>query len=184
MSSLLYSISHSSIHLIDNEDWKELKSQLSKEQKESIAFKPDERGDPWGFFWTWGFLILILFGFWFLMRRMTGGGGPGGQIFNIGKSKAALFDAENKVKITFADVAGLEEAKEEWEEEVKTKKYPVDEEDVAEVVAMMTGVPVNRIAQKESATQLQLNQMLLAKENSKEEESTEEEDSISNQALY
>ncbi len=32
------------------------------------------------------------------MRRMTGGGGPGGQIFNIGKSKAALFDAENKVK--------------------------------------------------------------------------------------
>ncbi len=50
------------------------------------------------------------------MRRMTGGGGPGGQIFNIGKSKAALFDAESKVKITFEDVAGLEEAKEEIEE--------------------------------------------------------------------
>ena len=47
-----------------------------------------------------------------LMRRMTGGGGPGGQIFNIGKSKR-LFDADNKVKITFSDVAGLDEAKEE-----------------------------------------------------------------------
>jgi len=58
------------------------------------------------------------------MRRMTGGGGPGGQIFNIGKSKAALFDAENKVKITFADVAGLEEAKEEIKEIVDFLKTP------------------------------------------------------------
>ncbi|MFM8744734.1 MAG: ATP-dependent zinc metalloprotease FtsH, partial [Cytophagales bacterium] len=62
--------------------------------------------------------------FWMLMRRMTGGGGPGGQIFNIGKSKAALFDAENKVKITFADVAGLEEAKEEIKEIVDFLKSP------------------------------------------------------------
>jgi AFG3 family protein len=59
-----------------------------------------------------------------LMRRMTGGGGPGGQIFNIGKSKAALFDAENKVRITFADVAGLEEAKEEVKEIVDFLKTP------------------------------------------------------------
>jgi cell division protease FtsH len=59
-----------------------------------------------------------------LMRRMTGGGGPGGQIFNIGKSKAALFDAENKVKVTFADVAGLDEAKEEVREIVEFLKTP------------------------------------------------------------
>lgn len=72
----------------------------------------------------WGFLFLLLFGFWMLMRRMTGGGGPGGQIFNIGKSKAALFDAENKVKITFADVAGLDEAKEEIREIVEFLKNP------------------------------------------------------------
>jgi cell division protease FtsH len=58
------------------------------------------------------------------MRRMTGGGGPGGQIFNIGKSKAALFDAESKVKITFADVAGLDEAKEEVKEIVDFLKTP------------------------------------------------------------
>ena len=58
------------------------------------------------------------------MRRMTGTSGPGGQIFNIGKSRAALFDAENKVKITFADVAGLEEAKEEVKEIVDFLKDP------------------------------------------------------------
>ncbi len=63
---------------------------------------------------------------------------------------AKLRDSEKKL------LEQLEEAKEEWEEEVKTKKYPVDEEDVAEVVAMMTGVPVNRIAQKESAKLLNM----------------------------
>ncbi len=53
-------------------------------------------------------------------------GGPGGQIFNIGKSKAALFDAESKVKITFADVAGLDEAKEEVKEIVDFLKTPAE----------------------------------------------------------
>lgn len=73
---------------------------------------------------SWGLLLLLLVGFWMLMRRMTGGGGPGGQIFNIGKSKAALFDADNKVKITFSDVAGLDEAKEEVQEIVEFLKTP------------------------------------------------------------
>ncbi len=75
-------------------------------------------------FFNWGFLIVIVVVFWLLMRRMTGGGGPGGQIFNIGKSRAALFDAENKVKITFSDVAGLDEAKEEVKEIVEFLKDP------------------------------------------------------------
>jgi cell division protease FtsH len=52
------------------------------------------------------------------------GGGPGGALFNIGKSKAALFDADNKVKITFQDVAGLDEAKEELTEIVEFLKKP------------------------------------------------------------
>jgi AFG3 family protein len=84
----------------------------------------EKREDYFGVFIQWGFLFLLLFGFWMLMRRMTGGGGPGGQIFNIGKSKAALFDAENKVKITFEDVAGLDEAKEEVKEIVDFLKNP------------------------------------------------------------
>jgi AFG3 family protein len=70
-----------------------------------------------------GFWVLIFVGIWLLFRRMSGGG-SGGQIFNIGKSKAALFDQDNKVKITFADVAGLDEAKEEVKEIVDFLKYP------------------------------------------------------------
>ncbi|MBL0739772.1 ATP-dependent zinc metalloprotease FtsH [Chryseolinea lacunae] len=87
-------------------------------------YKTGDREDYFGYFVQWGFLFLLLFGFWMLMRRMTGGAGPGGQIFNIGKSKAALFDAESKVKITFADVAGLDEAKEEVKEIVDFLKTP------------------------------------------------------------
>ena len=68
--------------------------------------------------------ILVLIAVWvFFMRRMGGGVG-GSQIFNIGKSRAALFDKENKVNITFADVAGLEEAKEEVQEIVEFLKNP------------------------------------------------------------
>lgn len=69
--------------------------------------------------------ILIIVGIWvFLMRRMSGGGGPGGQIFNIGKSKAQLFDKEKSIKVTFEDVAGLEGAKEEVQEIVEFLKKP------------------------------------------------------------
>src|SRR5690606_34115948 len=88
-----------------------------------VPYEIDRGSDLSRFLYSWGFLFLILFGFWFLMRRITSGG-PGGQIFNIGKSKAALFDAENKVKITFADVAGLDEAKEEVKEIVEFLKTP------------------------------------------------------------
>jgi AFG3 family protein len=91
---------------------------------DKISYSVEKRDDYIGIFFNWGLLFLVLIGFWMLMRRMTGGGGPGGQIFNIGKSKAALFDADNKVKITFADVAGLEEAKEEVKEIVDFLKTP------------------------------------------------------------
>ena len=73
---------------------------------------------------NWGILILMVVGLFVLMRRMTGAGGPGGQIFNIGKSRASLFDAENRVPITFNDVAGLDEAKEEVMEIVEFLKNP------------------------------------------------------------
>jgi AFG3 family protein len=109
---------------VDNFDkwYNELVAKMPANEKPE--YKPETRIDYFSYFIQWGFLFLLLFGFWMLMRRMTGGGGPGGQIFNIGKSKAALFDAENKVKITFADVAGLDEAKEEVKEIVDFLKNP------------------------------------------------------------
>ncbi|TXK51602.1 AAA family ATPase, partial [Pontibacter qinzhouensis] len=106
---------------IFKEDLDKLQANIPKEQQ--IPYNVISRTGFMDFFATWGFFILLLFGFWFLMRRVTAGG-AGGQIFNIGKSKAALFDAENKVKITFKDVAGLEEAKEEIQEIVEFLKNP------------------------------------------------------------
>ncbi|MDY3344942.1 ATP-dependent zinc metalloprotease FtsH [Riemerella anatipestifer] len=65
------------------------------------------------------FWIGIMFLFYFVIfRKMAGGSGAGGQIFNIGKSRAKLFDEKDKVQVTFKDVAGLEGAKEEVQEVV------------------------------------------------------------------
>ena len=97
-------------------------SNIPKQQQVRTEF--DDRTTVMDFLATWGFLILIVLFFWLMMRRMTGNAGPGGQIFNIGKSRAALFDAENKVKITFDNVAGLNEAKEEVKEIVDFLKNP------------------------------------------------------------
>lgn len=97
------------------------------DKNDRVTLKLEDRTNAWsGWIFSLMLPLLLIIFFWiFIMRRMGGGGGgPGGQIFNIGKSKATLFDKEAQIKITFNDVAGLEEAKQEVMEIVDFLKNP------------------------------------------------------------
>ena len=99
----------------------------------------------------WGreiFGWLVLFGvmalLWFVMMRRMGGGGPGGQIFNIGKSRAQVFEGGKSTNVTFNDVAGLAEAKEELQEIVDFLKTPKKYTDLGAKIpkgALLVGPP-------------------------------------------
>ena len=99
-----------------------------KSRDPALSYEADKETDWLGQILSFLLPILILVAIWmFVMRRMTGGGGGGGggsQIFNIGKSRAQVYDKGKSTNITFADVAGLEGAKEEIVEIVDFLKNP------------------------------------------------------------
>jgi len=98
-------------------------AELVKAGKPEILVNYEKNSDFMKFFWYFGPLILIIAFMVFMSRRMTGGAGGAG-IFNVGKSRAALFDKNNGTNVTFKDVAGLAEAKVEIQEIVEFLKNP------------------------------------------------------------
>ena len=95
-------------------------------QLQPVNVKYEIRQDWWRDVVPYLLPIILIAGLWiFMMRRAGGGmGGGAGNIFNIGKSKAILFDRDEKINITFGDVAGLDEAKVEVQEIVNFLKSP------------------------------------------------------------
>jgi ATP-dependent metalloprotease FtsH len=101
----------------------EVQKNSPDELKVGITYNNNDK-NYWDILLSWLLPFALLILLWvFIMRRMGGGGG-GSQIFNIGKSKATLFDKDLHVKVTFNDVAGLEEAKVEVMEIVDFLKNP------------------------------------------------------------
>ena len=119
-------------------------SVLASEGKPEIKVSYQKGSDFMKLFWYFGPILLFFVMMYFLSRRMSNGGGGGG-IFNVGKSKALVFDKHNNTNVTFKDVAGLSEAKVEIEEIVEFLKNPQKYTELGAKIphgALLVGPPV------------------------------------------
>jgi cell division protease FtsH len=101
-----------------------LKKSYARENK-SLQYDYVEEDNFGREIFGWVIFFGIMIAIWsFIMKRVSGGGAGGGQIFNIGKSKAQMFGQGKSTNVTFDNVAGLQEAKEEVNEIVDFLKSP------------------------------------------------------------
>ncbi|MFT5724042.1 MAG: ATP-dependent metalloprotease FtsH [Bacteroidia bacterium] len=133
--------------ILDNQEFKKdvETAQVDIPAEDRVLIDPIPEADHSNII-NWIIFFALLFGFWYLMMKRMGGqaGGGAGQIFNIGKSKAQLFDKDTKVNVTFHDVAGLEEAKVEVMEIVDFLKHPKKYTDLGGKIpkgALLVGPP-------------------------------------------
>ncbi len=120
--------------------------ELTEESQQKVPLSFEGRRNWFDDAFTMIFPILIFIGiWWFLWRGMSRGGNGGGNgIFNVGKAKAQMFDKDSQVKVTFKDVAGLEEAKVEIMEIVDFLKNPGKYRDLGGKIpkgALLVGPP-------------------------------------------